>query len=312
MTSSLIGAACVAVTLALALAQTAASTTHPMVASFYNTGPASHQPNPARTFCFVIGAEGTGSTWMSRMLPADYRPPANPHRGRGTVTGLVHDLWSSGPVNRVRRAAGHLITTLTKVVPTKAQFVVLHASSPDWDSDHYPDLHSSLWPAFHRAGFRLKVLVMTRDPAEAAHSNHRRRWKHLRVGGAQDVVKSARSTEKHMTLLAGQVRALPFPDDVLVVDYWSVMNDPVGESERITRYLGVPDRDLVLDLNRGPVLSRHRHRLSDRIRKSRRSPSNYTRTLTKPESEFLDAFFDAERVSKWAYLIKRSRAPVAL
>ena len=135
---------------------------------------------------------------------------------------------------------------------------------------------------------------MIRDPSQAAHSNHRRKWKHLRINNRQDVARSARSTEMHMTLLSEQVRTLRYPDDVLVVDYHRVMQNPRKQAERIGRYLHLGN-------------SRTRH-LTSRLLQSRRPPSNYTEALSSDEVHFLHRFFDTERVAKWHYL--QSRATV--
>lgn len=273
--------------------------------SFYH--PLSRPPH-AQIFCFVVGAEGTqcchavcafcdappiagtGSTWMSKVLPADHRPHTSPARG---ITAVIHRLWSSGPIQQVVGAQQELPAKLDQLVPATARLSVLHVSAPDWDALHYPDVHSGLWSLFYQARFTLKVLVMYRDPAQAAHSNHRREWKHLKVGGKPDVASSARSTEKHMTLLSEQLRALPHPADVLAVDYHRVMSDPRGEAARIARYLTLNDL--------------RTQKFERALMASRRPPSNYTKRLGPVELEFLHNFFDAERRSKWAYLVERTR-----
>lgn len=255
-------------------------------ASFYHPV---DRPLHDRTFCLVLGAEGTGSTWMSKILPANYRPNTNPSKG---LTAVIHRLWSSGPTALVARTQRDLSGKLRELVPDHMRLGVLHVSAPDWDALHYPDLHSELWPAFYRARINLKILVMYRDPAQAAHSNHRRGWKHLRVNGRQDIACSARSTEKHMTLLSEQIRSLPYPDDVLVVDYHRVLNNPREQAARITRYL-----------NLGDLQSR---KFEHTLLTSRRGHSNYTKSLSAEESGFLDQFFDTERRSKWDYLVERT------
>lgn len=259
----------------------------PVAQTFYGAS----RPRHKRTFCFVIGAEGTGSTWMSKMLPADHKPPFNPKKG---LTATIHQMWGSGPTARVRGATERLVEQLRHQIPETARLSALHVSSPDWDAHHYPDIHSLLWPAFYRAGLTLRVIVMVRDPAQAAHSNHRRQWKHLRVEGRQDVARSARSTEMHMTLLSEQVRTLRYPNDVLVVDYHRVMLEPMEQAERIARYLD-------LDATRT-------QQFALRLRQSRRPPSNYTLALHEDQVQYLRGFFDTERSAKWQYLRDRARA----
>lgn len=263
---------------------------------------------PRDTFCLVLGAEGTGSTWVSRLVPASHRPPAVPRKHRpDTATALFHDLWSSGPLETVERARETFVQRVAAEVdkarrrrrgkPDVAQLAVLHVSAPDFDTLHYPDLHSSLWRRFHEAGLALRVIVTYRDPAQAAYSNHRRRWHHLRVGSPlprNDIVCAARSTEKHMALLSAQMEALAAgpssvgPGDVLAVSYHRLLEDPRGQARRMARYLGLdPDQ--------------HR-RMEAVAASSRRAPRDYARRLTAAEVAFLRDFFDAERSRKWRYL----------
>lgn len=230
---------------------------------------------------------------MSRVLPADHRPNTNPARG---ITALIHQLWSSGPAQQILQTQEQLPRKLDEMMPTTAQLSVLHVSAPDWDALHYPDLHSSLWGLFYRAHLTLKVLVMYRDPAQAAHSNHRRQWKHLRVGGRQDIACSARSTEKHMTLLSEQIRALRYPDDVLAIDYRRVLEHPRREATRVSAYLGLNER--------------RARKLEHTLLSSRRGHSNYSQMLRPDEVRFLHEFFDAERRSKWHYLVQRTRIDI--
>lgn len=267
--------------------QTRTSMTPPSISSFFGPG----RPVYDQTFCFVIGAEGTGSTWISKMIPSDHKPPFSPYQG---LTARFHQLWSSGPIGDVLAAQKDLARNLKNLVPTQARLSVLHVSAPDWDAHHYPDIHSSLWSTFYTARLTLRIIVMVRDPAQAAHSNHRRKWKHLRSpnGKHQDIVHSARSTEMHMTLLSQQVQSLAHPHDVLVVNYHKVMIQPTHEAQRISRYLG---------LQQGKS-----DQLVKRLVASRRAPSNYTNLLGSEEAKYLDTFFDSERRKKWRYLWSRA------
>ena len=266
-------------------------------------------PAPRDTFCLVVGPEGTGSTWLSELLPATHRPPTNPYKPAHSATATLHELWSSGPIEAVNRArtmfARRVGADVARAAAAAAapggepppQLAVLHASAPDFNAQHYPDLHSSLWRRFHEAGLRLRLILTYRDPAEAAHSNHRRRWKHLRLGGPSgknDIVAAARSTEKHMTLLSAQLEALEARGgpvrsaDVLAVSYHRLLEDPKGEARRIARYLDL-----------GP---RQNEALRLAATNGRRAPSNYTQRLPPPEVAYLRDFFDAERAHKWRRL----------
>lgn len=269
-------------------------------------------PRPRDTFCLVVGPEGTGSTWLSRLLPATYRPPVNPYKPPNTATATLHELWSCGPIEVVNRARTMFARRVSADVTRGAagregpQLAVLHASAPDFDALHYPDLHSSLWRRFHEAGLALRLILTYRDPAEAAHSNHRRQWKHLRVGpppGRNDVVSAARSTERHMTLLSAQLEALEAlgapvrPADVLAVSYHRLLEDPKGEARRIAAYLGLDPRQ--------------HEELRVAAANGRRAPSNYTLRLPRPAVAFLQDFFDAERARKWRHLREATERPAA-
>lgn len=266
---------------------TATSPRTPPFSSYFNR----YRPPHPRVFCFVIGPEGTGSTWVSKILPKDHTPPFSPKKG---ITSTIHRLWSSGPTTQVLKAQQQLTQDLKRLIPDGVRLSVLHVSAPDWDAHHYPDLHSSLWPAFYDAGLTLRVIVTVRDPAQAAHSNHRRRWKHLRSpdGKHQDIAHSARSTEMHMTLLSQQIRSLEHPHDVLVASYHHIKRDPEAQAQRIAAYLE-------LDTHRTKLLQ-------DQLRRTRRRASNYTTALDQSERAFLDSFFDEERCRKWAYLRQRA------
>lgn len=257
------------------------------VESFY--GDRVH-PRWNRTFCIVTGAEGTGSTWITKMMPADHRAPFNPRDG---ITNTVHRMWSSLITKRVQGAQQALVADLIRFVPKNAQLSVMHVSAPDFDAHHYPDIHSQLWHDFYKAKLNLAIIVMMRNPAEAAHSNHRRGWRHLRVpDGRQDVAHSARSTEMHMTLLSAQVQALAYPADVLVVSYHKVLQNPEQQARRIGKYLHMrPGAEQTF---------------VDRLKSSRRKPSNYSQRLAPHEVKFLESFFESDRARKWQFLWDRA------
>lgn len=260
---------------------------------FQRTGVRLHD----HTFCLVIGPEGTGSTWLSTVLPADHRPPVNRKVG---ITATLHQMWANSPMTGAQQARDRLVQDLRHLVPhpvAQQTLTVLHASVPDWDADHYPDLHSSLWPQFYQAGLNLRIIVTFRDPVQAAFSNYRRKWPHLRHGGPHgtpDLLRSARSTERHMTLLSNQLRTLPHPRDVLVLDYHQLMMHPEREGLRIAEFLWFASDATRTD------------RFLDKLRASRRAPSDYTSGLSKNDRRFLEQFFDAERRGKWDYLRERA------
>ena len=249
--------------------------------SFYTT----ERPVLPRMFVFVIGAEGTGSTWLSRLVPADHRPTGNIHKG---IAGVMHKLWSDGPLEQVLVAQQGLVEALKTFVPRHRRISVLHASAPDWDSLHYPDIHSSLWQSFYQANLTLRILVTCREAAAAAHSNYRRNWRHLRLNGKHDIARSARSTEKHMSLLTSQLQSLPHPQDVLVVCFRNMLQQPALEASRMAAYLRLTKAEA--------------HRLTTAMTHNRRKPSNYTKSLSASQLGFLTEFFDAERRSKWSLL----------
>lgn len=255
--------------------------------SFYRPG----RPRHPRTFCFVIGAEGTGSTWMSKALPADHKPSGNPARG---ITGIIHKMWSTGSRADIMHARKSLVSSLERWIPKHANLSVLHVSAPDFNANHYPDIHSSLWPAFYQAKLNLAIVLTVRDPAQAARSNHRRRWGHLRLNdGTQDIARSARSTEKHMTLLSEQVRALPFPKDVCVVSYHNLLLRPRQEARRLSKCLH-------FDKTKTKAFE-------NRVASTRRAPTNVSsQQVSEADKEFLKNFFDRERSSKWDYLVRRA------
>lgn len=249
----------------------------------------------SRTFCLVIGPEGTGSTWISKILPADYRPPEDRNRG---ITATLHKVWGSGPLAEKLEAQKRLVHDLRHLVPRKLEKhgrAVLHISAPDWDADHYPDLHSSLWSSFYQAHLNLRVIVLYRDPAQAAYSNYRRQWPHLQDPGTgrPDLVRSARSTEKHMTLLSEQIRCLIHPHDVLVLDYQQLMLQPEQEASRIAKYLWMNAEES--------------ERFAKALKDSRVPPNDFAKDLSRTERQFLQRFFDAERCAKWGYLQDRAR-----
>lgn len=262
-------------------------------------------PPPRDTFCLVIGPEGTGSTWLSQIIPATHRPNPNPSKPPNTATATLFELWSSGPIEIVNRARTMFARRMRGDMgaggaggsaSAPPRFAVLHASSPDFNAYHYPDLHSSLWRRFQEAGIRLRVVLTYRNPVEAAHSNHRRQFKHLRVGSQpkNDIVCAARFTEKHMTLLSNQLEALETrggavgQDDVIAISYHRMLEDPKGQARRLAAYLGFD--------------AKQQETLRNSIINGKRAASNYTQRLTRPEIDFLHDFFDTERAYKWRHL----------
>lgn len=272
----------------------------PYITSFFTGYKGGRMPQ-AKIFCLVIGAEGTGSTWVSNEVPADYRLPSDPKKG---FTATLHQLWSSGPLQQRMDAQKRLVHDLKHLIPRGPgrghRLFVLHVSAPDWDADHYPDLHSSLWSSFFEAHYTLRVIVLYRDPTQAAYSNYRRAWPHLRdtATGRPDLLRSARSTERHMSLLSEQIRCLQHPHDVLVLGYQRLLLQPEVEADRISKYLWLyPEtaQDFVA-----------------RFKASRRAPRSFTDRPSDTDRRFLQQFFDTERCGKWAYLRERALAGFSL
>jgi len=247
-------------------------------------------------FVAVIGVEGSGSTWMHRLIPS-HKVPNSVSKGVGK---LLHDLWSNGPLVTVAAAQARFVKELQKqVTQFNRSITSIHVSCPDWDGAHYPDLHSSFWQGFREAGLDFKIIAMFRDPKESAYSNYHRRWPHIFASkpgqkgkGSPDIVASARSTERHLTLLSAQINSLP-PEDVLVVHYEAMLDSPVSTAWDVANFLGLPNSlyDVMLGKMRG---------------QGRRDHAKFRHQLTANQVQFLDLFFDDQRSSKWLCMERRA------
>jgi hypothetical protein len=290
-----------------------------MMPSFYDVGNTAGPSNDTQDhteqhqFVLVIGVEGSGSTWLHKLLPTR-KLPISVRKGLGA---LMHKVWSSGPLATVTDARRRLVQEIQRDLhitvggaaerggrQTKPMDrTSLHVSCPDWDHMHYPDLHSSVWQAFRQAGVQLKVVATFRDPRESAYSNFRRNWPHVRVAAGTpsrgrgplkpDVVASARSTDQHLTLLSAQLSSLPM-QDVLVVHYEALIFAPERTVGRLAQFLRLSSEE------EATVVSSLRER-------ARKDHDKFRQRLNAEQVAFLDGFFDDQRTSKWLCMERRSR-----
>lgn len=254
-------------------------------------------------FLFVVGASGSGTTLLTRVLSGV--PGAVSLGGNHTTYTRTEPkswavveafdrattgLWDrTAPWERVAKARAELPRLLERLHGLPGQegisHVVYKRSAPFRKGDrHRPDL--SDLPAFHHD---WRVIVIYRDPCASAYSSFRRRFaKHLR--------QCAVTCEEQLTYLSAQLATLP-PASLLVVPYESLCAEPRAWAVRLGAFCALPEEALAAALERESL---------DLTKLDR-----WRRDLVPADQELLDRFFDARRRAQWPLLDRASGpAPV--
>lgn len=253
-------------------------------------------------FVFVIGASGSGTSMLSRLLGA---PPGCVCLGGSDVSIPKRERSAYRIAKRFQRANDHawnrwraadraeegrrrmleLIERLLRMPGyTDVSSVIFKRSAPFHRGDRYrPDLRD-----IERMFDDHRIVVIYRDARASTASSHRRKF-------ADNLRACAVITEEQLTCLAAQLATLP-EESYATFQYEDFCRDPDDYVGRIATFLGM-DVDPLLDAVRKERVS------SDRV-------DAWRTRLTEDEVAFLDDYFDERRCSQWARL-SRTHFPAA-
>jgi hypothetical protein len=250
-------------------------------------------------FVFLVGAQGSGTTLLIRMLS---RPAAALALGGNYVTIPRNDPEAFSLVEQFDEAnaalwdrkAGHerhaeLRQQLRRIVdrllglPRYAgvSHVLYKRSAPFFGGDRYrPDL-ADLVDAFAD----LRVIAIYRDPRAATCSA-------LRRGYADNLRQCALISEEQLTYLAAQLATLD-QERWRVVGYEALCAQPRPLLTELAAFCGLPAEDVLGALQDEPLTTTQNER--------------WRAELDQAGRDYLDAFFDARRLEQWS-LLRRAAA----
>ncbi|KAL6067907.1 hypothetical protein QOT17_008593 [Balamuthia mandrillaris] len=309
-----------------------------------------------RQLVLVAGAEGSGTTFVAQLLSsisdkASFLPQQMQPRDTSSLAAFSkasHKLWSTGPWKQVEAAKEELLTHLLSLFlegmghRRSRSHLIMHRSYPDFDQNHYPDLSYDFFMLLRPANISFKPIIVFREPEEAAHSNYRRNWGHLRVkvavpldnkddagesGGdakttttkmVRDLLSSARSTERWLTFITAQLRTL-HPSDYILLNFNQLIaqhhqnkeekKEEDKKEEEETEWCG-HKADQGCELKRVTRFlgwsKQEEDRLKEMLQERSRPPSDFRHSLEEEEAAFLRSYFTPQRKAKWGWLRARS------
>jgi hypothetical protein len=254
---------------------------------------------PRYRFVFLVGAQGSGTTLLIRMLS---RPASSLALGGNYVTVPRDDREAFSLVEQFDevnaalwdRKAGHerqdgLRQELRRIVDrllrlpryAEVSHVLYKRSAPFFGGDRYrPDL-ADLVEAFPD----LRVVAIYRDPRAASCSA-------LRRGYADNLRQCALISEEQLTYLAAQLATLD-PARWRVVGYEALCAEPRPILEELAGFCGLPAEPVLRALQDEPLRTTQNER--------------WRAELDQAGRDYLDAFFDERRLAQWS-LLRRAAA----
>jgi len=245
-------------------------------------------------FVFVVGAQGSGTTVLTRILSG---PECAIALGGNYVTIPRDDSEAFALVEQFDEAnaalwdrkAGHerqdeLRRELRRIVdalvglPRHAgvSHVLYKRSAPFFGGDRYrPDL-TDLLAAFAD----LRVIAIYRDPRPATCSA-------LRRGYAENLRQCAVISEEQLTYLSAQLATL---DARLwrVISYEGLCAEPRATVEALAEFCELPVPEVLRSLEREALKPAQNEHWRDEVDRAGR--------------DYLDSFFDARRLAQWSRL----------
>jgi hypothetical protein len=245
-------------------------------------------------FVFIVGAQGSGTTVLTRILSG---PDCAVALGGNYVTiprddreafALVEQfdevnaaLWDrragherSGALRREMRRIVDALVGLPR--HAGVSHVVYKRSAPFFGGDRYrPDL-TDLMTAFAD----LRVIAIYRDPRPATCSA-------LRRGYADNLRHCAVISEEQLTYLAAQLATLP-ASLWRLTSYERLCAEPHATLEALAAFCGLPRAEVLSSLEREGL---------------KPAQNEHWRDEVDPAGQgYLDAFFDDRRLAQWALL----------
>lgn len=245
-------------------------------------------------FVFLIGASGSGTTLLTRLMGAQKGCVAL----GGNHISIPRDdkaaysiarkfkkandrLWDRQATSEESLGGGRemleLIDRLLEVDDYKdISHVVFKRSAPFHRGDRYrPDL-SEIFRLFDD----VRLIFIHRDPRASAASGHRRRF-------AKNLRANAVITEEQLTYLSAQLNTLD-PNQYMGFPYEDFCREPVVWMRRIATYCGLSE-DLLEDAVRAENVDTTRNEA-------------WKKRLSETDRDFLETFFDERRIRQWPTL----------
>jgi len=248
-------------------------------------------------FIFIVGAEGSGTTMLTRILSA----PKNAVGLGGNFTtikdsekeafALVEqfdnanaDLWDRKASHEIcLRAKGELPRLISRLRHledyAKVSHVVYKRSAPFFKDDRFrPDL-ADLPEIFED----LRIILIYRDPRACTFSA-------LRRGFGENLRQCAVITEEQLTYLAAQLATLDAAS-YRVISYEKFCAEPEALTSQLAEFCGLPE----MALGRAVIKEKLDPATNDR----------WQQELTAADRDFLNKFFDDRRLAQWQLILDK-------
>ena len=247
-------------------------------------------------FVFIVGASGSGTTMLLRILGAlpgaialggnhirlpneDPRAPALV-RAFSQANQVTWDRHAPFEIqNEARLRMRHVLEELLSLPGYESvSDVIFKRSAPFFVGDrHRPDL-SDLFDVFPKS----KVVAIYRDPRASTVSSLRRKFaEHLR--------QCAVITEEQLTYLSSQLSTLP-SSSYQILRYENVCSRTDLRMERLALFLRKPATELMAAAQ------------AEKVQPGR--IDSWKEELDSADISFLDRFFDARRCQQWPLLLQ--------
>lgn len=245
---------------------------------------------------FIIGAEGSGTTMLKRILshpkaviglktnPAQIRKEnETAHLLVQQIDKTIKQLWDRQASSQAyQQAKVDLPRFFDKLfgldIYSQTSHIVFKKSTPfGLKGKHRPDL-SDLVDLFPK----LRIVVIYRDPKAATYSA-------LRRGFTDDIKQAARSCEEHLTYLSSQLQTLE-PSMYHIINYEKFCAQPRQLLDRLAEFCQLSADELWQAVEQEKVSTEKNKR--------------WQQELGPTDIAFLNQFFDARRLSQWPLLSK--------
>lgn len=251
-------------------------------------------------FIFIVGASGSGTTMLLRLLST---PPDAMSLG-GNYISIPNNEVTAVELVRTFNEVNKIVWDRYADFENKAQArlqmssilqrllslpgydpisdVIFKRSAPFFVEDRYrPDL-SDLLQIFPS----LKILAIYRNPRASTASS-------LARGFAEHLRRCAVITEEQLTYLSAQLSTLP-ADLYHVLSYEDLCTHPHCSIKGLAGFLGKPPQELI-------------HAAGDEIIRSDRINA-WKRELDRRSIEYLEEFFDERRCQQWSFLARQAQS----
>ncbi len=251
------------------------------------------RPHRAYRFIFIIGASGSGTTLLARILSTpdnalalggNYTTIAEGEAGHGLMLAFnlaTEQLWdphAGQAAHAEARVRTSRVVNRLLALPALADktHIIYKRSAPFFKGDrHRPDL-SDIFELFDEP----RVIVIYRDPLASTYSS-------LRRGFAENLRQMAVICEERLTYLAAQAATLA-SEQYRLIQYEDFCANPGQYAAGLAEFCGFPEETVRQAIAAAEVRP-------DRI--------DHWRAECSPEEvRFLTGFFSPRRMAQWANL----------